>query len=107
EQFDSMHIGAMYFVSNPDGTQTWSYGVGTATGAGAYHVDLLMPVGTHFGSAFDPSQISKPPYFYALDLSFGCTTGQATLSPRVGLSPRDILNLGRLTMPEGIAACTP
>jgi hypothetical protein len=107
EQFDSAHIGAMYFVSNPDGTQTWSYGVGTATGAGAYHIDLLMPVGTHFGSAFDPSQISKPPYFYALDLSFGCTTGQATLSPRVGLSPTRILNLRRLTTPQGIAACTP
>jgi hypothetical protein len=57
--------------------------------------------------AFDASQISKPPYFYLLDISFACATGQAVLSPRVGLSPSRLLNLRRLTSPAGIAGCTP
>ncbi len=106
EQFDATHLGVLYFISNQDGTQTWAQGIGAWNGTSA-HVDLLVPAGTHFGSAFDAGQISKPLYFYTLDLSFGCATGQAVLTPRVGLSPSRLLNLKRLATPAGIAGCTP
>ena len=106
EQFDATHLGVFYFISNADGAQTWAQGVGTWNGS-AYHADMLTPVGTHFGAAFDASQITKPPYFYLLDINFGCATGQAVLSPRVGLGPSRLLNLRRLTTPAGVAACSP
>ena len=106
EQLDATHLGTLYFISNPDGTQSWAQGMGTWNGL-AWHIDPIMPMGTRFGSAFDSTQISRPPYFYLFDLSFDCATGQAVLSPRVGLSPTRLLNLHRLTTPAGVVACAP
>jgi hypothetical protein len=100
----------LYFVLSGDGTQTWYQGLG-ALQSGSYSGELFEPHGTHFGSAFDASQIDKS-IGLGSTIQLSCTTGSAVTGPviingQAGFGPLGNFSLQRLTTPLGIAACSP
>jgi hypothetical protein len=104
EQSDPTTLQVVYFQQNSDGTQSWLIGTAVANADGSYAAALYEPSGTHFGSAFDKSQIAKP---ISTDLSMrlACATGSATLTPRAGGAVQNFA-LRRLTTPAGVPGCT-
>lgn len=51
----------VWFTYTPDGRQAWMLGVGERS-AGAVEIDLLRPIGTRFGAAFDAAAIQQQPW---------------------------------------------
>lgn len=106
EQTDANQLQVLYFQLNTDGTQNWMTAAATLGDDGAYHAPMYQPGGTHFGAAFDKTQIVKPAD-YVLSMRLGCASGDATISARGDGSSVQTFALRRLTTPAGIATCTP
>ncbi|WP_347261149.1 hypothetical protein [Rudaea sp.] len=105
EQADANTLQVLYFQLSTDGTQSWLIGTAAANADGSYTAALYEPGGTHFGNAFDKSQIAKP-ISADLSLRLACASGSATLTPRDGSTPQNFA-LRRLTVPAGVPGCTP
>jgi hypothetical protein len=113
DQLDANTLSVLYFVLSEDGTQTWFQGLDTllTTGNYGYGGELFQPHGTHFGAAFDSSQIDKS-IGIGSTIKLACTTGSALTGPAIvngqsGFGPLGSFSLQRLTTPLGIAACSP
>ncbi|MGH8121417.1 MAG: hypothetical protein ACREPT_01450 [Rudaea sp.] len=107
DQLDAQTLSVLYFGLNQDGTQTWYQGLAAAAAGGNYAGPLLWPQGTQFGAAFDASKIGKSTRYLVQGLTLACATGSATLSPASGQGPSLLFALHRLTVPLGVAACSP
>lgn len=62
----------VWFSFRPDGEPAWIIGEGRADGDGLLFADLRRPVGTFYGSAFDPAAVRMEPWGTARLSGDGC-----------------------------------
>jgi len=104
DQLDPQTLSVLYFVLPNGGTQNWYQGLATGSAAQGYSGPLLYPQGTHFGDAFDPSQIVKEATIQ-VNVNLDCSKGMIATNPIIGLGPIGLFPVSRLTTPLGVPAC--
>ncbi len=107
EQIDPMTMSATYFGVDSAGNQVWLTGIGTRTDDGSFDIDLIQPIGTHFGTAFDKTQVIRAPMGKLTHLVLGCNTGTAQFGWGSANPALSTLSLKRITNIAGVATCSP
>ncbi|MBL8300497.1 MAG: hypothetical protein JNN30_19335 [Rhodanobacteraceae bacterium] len=104
EQLDGNRFLVMYYgAPGSSDFVGWASGVATGDLAAGVNLDLATVTGPVFGDAFDPAAVVNHPGALSLQIRLGCVSGTATLTQAGGTPVA--LNLQRLTIPNGIAAC--
>ena len=94
----------VWFSFRPDGEPAWIIGEGSSDGGDLVFANLSRPVGTFYGSAFDPAAVRLEPWGTARLSGSGCTSlaiDYQSIQPGYG---QGRINLTRLTTPLG-AGC--
>lgn len=95
-----------WFTYDGAGRQMWLYGEASGHD-GQYQIPLLRPVGTHFGSGFDPAAVQRSS-FGSATLSFSdcnhASLDYVATQPGFGSGH---LSLERFSRPVGTGGCTP
>jgi hypothetical protein len=107
EQSATSTLQVMYFQLNNDGTQLWTIGTATAGANGGYSGQLIEPVGTQFGAAFNSSQIDKSRQWQWVLSNVACASATAFQAPLFQSGPGMNFALQRLTTPASVPACSP
>lgn len=88
----------VWFTYTPDGRQAWMLGVGERN-AQAVEVDLLRPVGTRFGAAFDAAAVQQQPWGrlrFAPTRCDAATLSYTATQPGWGAASRALTRLTRI-----------
>ena len=94
----------VWFTFRPDGEPAWMIGEGRAVGNQLLFDALTRPVGTRFGSAFNPANVRREPWGVARISGAGCNTLRMDYdSVQPGFAAGG-MDLTRLTTPLG-AGC--
>ena len=107
EQLDESHLSATYFGVDSIGSQVWLTGIGARADDGSYDVDLIQPVGTHFGAVFDENQVIRAPMGKLTHVVLGCNSGTAQFAFGSANPASSALSLKRITTIGGVAGCSP
>ena len=94
----------IWFSFRPDGEPAWMIGEGSSDGGDLVFSNLSRPVGTFYGSAFDPAAVRLEPWGSARLSGNGCrnlSIDYQSIQPGYG---QGRINLTRLTTPLG-AGC--
>ncbi len=91
----------VWFSFRPDGAPAWIIGEGRAEGDELVFADMTRPVGTFYGSAFNPAQVRREPWGSVRLSGNGCADIQvdyASTQPGFGAGA---MAMTRLTTPLG------